>query len=258
MGLLYGANTVGAVFGCLLAGFYLLRVLRYGDRHLCRRRDQRRGRAGQLLRSRKTLRRIAPQLTMPARIAKRGAWPVYVTIALSGATRARRRSRSGRGCSACMLGATVYTFSIILAVFLVGLGDRQLGAAPCWRAAHESARALLGWCQMLLAAAIAWTAWHARQFAALLARQSAALHQPLVSPSRSTWRAASGRFCRRRCCGAPASRWRLLLPRRQEGDPGRLVGGIYAANTGGAILGALGFSLVLVPWIGTQRQRSGC
>ena len=26
MGMLYGANTVGAVFGCLLAGFYLLRV----------------------------------------------------------------------------------------------------------------------------------------------------------------------------------------------------------------------------------------
>ena len=26
MGLLYGANTAGAVFGCLLAGFYLLRV----------------------------------------------------------------------------------------------------------------------------------------------------------------------------------------------------------------------------------------
>src|SRR6185437_14975470 len=26
MGFLYGSNTVGAVFGCLLAGFYLLRV----------------------------------------------------------------------------------------------------------------------------------------------------------------------------------------------------------------------------------------
>src|ERR1039458_8111687 len=25
-GLLYGGNTVGAVFGCLLAGFYLLRI----------------------------------------------------------------------------------------------------------------------------------------------------------------------------------------------------------------------------------------
>ena len=26
LGFLYGANTAGAVFGCLLAGFYLLRV----------------------------------------------------------------------------------------------------------------------------------------------------------------------------------------------------------------------------------------
>jgi spermidine synthase len=34
-------------------------------------------------------------------------------------------------------------------------------------------------------------------------------------------------------------------------DPARLVGAIYAANTGGAIAGALAFSLVLVPWIGT-------
>src|SRR3954451_5859296 len=38
---------------------------------------------------------------------------------------------------------------------------------------------------------------------------------------------------------------------RKDEDPGRLVGGIYAANTGGAILGALSFSLFLVPWIGT-------
>jgi spermidine synthase len=35
-------------------------------------------------------------------------------------------------------------------------------------------------------------------------------------------------------------------------DPGRLVGGIYAANTVGAIAGALAFSLALVPWIGTR------
>jgi spermidine synthase len=36
-----------------------------------------------------------------------------------------------------------------------------------------------------------------------------------------------------------------------QGDPGKLVGGIYAANTAGAILGALSFSLILVPSIGT-------
>ena len=34
-------------------------------------------------------------------------------------------------------------------------------------------------------------------------------------------------------------------------DPGRLVGGVYAANTIGAIAGALVFSLLLVPAIGT-------
>ena len=33
-------------------------------------------------------------------------------------------------------------------------------------------------------------------------------------------------------------------------DPGKLVGGIYAANTAGAIIGALSFSLILVPAIG--------
>jgi spermidine synthase len=34
-------------------------------------------------------------------------------------------------------------------------------------------------------------------------------------------------------------------------DQGSMVGGIYAANTGGAIVGALAFSLVLIPAIGT-------
>jgi len=35
-------------------------------------------------------------------------------------------------------------------------------------------------------------------------------------------------------------------------DPGRLVGGIYAANTVGAIVGAVGSSLFLIRWLGTQ------
>ena len=38
-------------------------------------------------------------------------------------------------------------------------------------------------------------------------------------------------------------------------DPGRVVGGVYAANTLGAIVGALGVSLILVPWIGTQNSQ---
>ena len=38
----------------------------------------------------------------------------------------------------------------------------------------------------------------------------------------------------------------------QGEDPGRLVGGIYAANTVGAILGALAFSIVIIPLAGTR------
>ena len=40
-------------------------------------------------------------------------------------------------------------------------------------------------------------------------------------------------------------------------DPGRLVGGVYAANTIGGIAGALLFSLLLVPAVGTAAP-SGC
>ena len=87
MGLLYGGNTGGAVFGCLLAGFYLLRVHRHGDRDLRRRRDERRGR---------TLACSSPRPPRGLRPSQRGRrsppprsrayWPVYVAIALSGAT----------------------------------------------------------------------------------------------------------------------------------------------------------------------------
>ena len=38
-------------------------------------------------------------------------------------------------------------------------------------------------------------------------------------------------------------------------DSGRTVGAVYAANTLGAIVGALGVSLVLIPWIGTQNSQ---
>ncbi len=44
----------------------------------------------------------------------------------------------------------------------------------------------------------------------------------------------------------------LAAATSQGQDPGRLVGGIYAANTVGAILGSLAFSMILIPRIGTQ------
>jgi spermidine synthase len=54
----------------------------------------------------------------------------------------------------------------------------------------------------------------------------------------------------------PALFWGAAFPlafgaARAGSDPGRTVGGLYAANTLGAIAGALAVSIFLVPWLGT-------
>jgi spermidine synthase len=41
----------------------------------------------------------------------------------------------------------------------------------------------------------------------------------------------------------------------RDKDPARMVGGVYAANTLGAIVGSLGASLVLMAWIGSQHSQ---
>ena len=41
-----------------------------------------------------------------------------------------------------------------------------------------------------------------------------------------------------------------------DDDPARPVGSVYAANTSGAIVGALAFSMILIPRMGTQAVRA--
>ena len=148
-----------------------------------------------------------------------------------------------------MLGATVYTFSIILAVFLVGIGTGSTGGSMLARGARHP-RALLGWSQMLLAAAVAWTAY----------QLSHSLPYWPINPLLSTSPWYTFQIDMVRCLWAllPAALlWGASFPlalaaaANEEGDPGRLVGGIYAANTGGAIVGALCSGMILIPWIGT-------
>ena len=68
---------------------------------------------------------------------------------------------------------------------------------------------------------------------------------------RSRRRAFVGPFCRRLCCGARAFRSHWRRP-RQAMKTARLTGEVYAANTAGSIVGALAFSLLLIPWLGTK------
>ena len=181
-GLLYGGNTIGAVFGCLLAGFYLLRMYDVaaatwpprhqsggGGRSASRwRRAPRRGSKPDAAWSRS---RSRPKRRPTAAVA------IYVTIGLSGASALGAEVVWTR-LMGMMLGSTVYVFSIILAVFLIGLAIGSTVGA--WVSRSARPRLALGWCQILLTAGHRLDRVHDRGFAALLADRSAAQRQPLV------------------------------------------------------------------------------
>ena len=249
LGLLYGCNTAGAVLGCLLAGFYLLRVFDLATATF----------AAVLLNwvvagaSHVLSKRTPEQSTESAPDIAASSphyWPVYVTIALSGATALGAEVIWTR-LMGLLLGATVYTFSIILAVFLIGIGIGSAGGAML--SGSVKPRVALGLAQLLLAAAIAWTA--------LMLAESLPWWpvNPLLSSN--PWFTFQIDLVRVLWTILPATLlWGASFPlalaaaAHPDEDPGRLVGGVYAANTAGAIVGALAFTLILVPGIGT----AGC
>ena len=249
LGFFYGGNIAGAVVGCLLAGFYLLRVHDMSTATYV------------AVFLNVTMAGIALALAagparyeVPANPAKAstghaaGDRAVYLVIALSGMSALGAEVVWTRLLS-LLLGGTVYAFSLILAVFLIGLGiGSTLGALLAGRAA--SARMALGACQWLLAAAIAW--------AAFMMSESLPYWPIVPGLSPSPWYTFQLDLVR--CLWAvlpPACLWGASFPlalaavASRGDDPGRLVGGVYAANTMGAIAGALVFSLLLVPAIGT-------
>jgi spermidine synthase len=292
LGFFYGGNIAGAVGGCLLAGFYLLRVydmvtgtlvaaainitvasVAFGlaTRTPHTGSGPTKARASSLAyetdggtqnpapgtrTTEPETRNAEPGTRNPKpnhAAGASGSWPVYVAIALSGLCALGAEVIWTRLLS-LMLGATVYTFSIILAVFLVGLGvGSGIGALLARTAVRP--RLALGCCQALLVAAIAWTAY-------VLA---CSLPYWPIDPTLSTNPWFTFQLDLLRCAWAilpAAGLWGASFPLALAAvatpgqDAGRLVGGVYAANTVGAIMGAVAFSLVFIPWIGTlQSQR---
>ena len=253
MGLLYGANTAGAVFGCLLAGFYLLRVFDMATATFVAAGINLVVALASFLLARLSPHKTTAEASPVDRAGVSGYWPVYAAIALSGAGALGAEVVWTR-LLGLMLGATVYTFSIILAIFLVGLGIGSAVGSIVLRSIARP-RVAMGCCQMALAATVAWTAW----------MLSDSLPYWPINPFLSTSLWYTFQLDMVRCLWAilPAALlWGASFPLAlgavapRGGDPGRLVGRVYAANTGGAIVGALAFSMVLIPWIGTRYSES--
>ncbi len=269
MGLLYSGNIAGAVFGCLLAGFYLLRV---HDMAIATyvavainaavalisflASPAGRGRGDSLF-----LRLRPDGLALRAAVAPGEGhksphfprpWLIYIVIALSGCSALGAEVLWTRLLS-LLLGGTVYTFAIILAVFLLGLWAGS-GAGSFLARGLQHAALMLAASQALLVVAIAWTGY----------TLSHSLPYWPVDPwlSLNPWFNFELDLVRTVWAIFPATLlWGASFPlalaaaARAGEDPGKLSGEVYAANTAGSIVGALVFSLVLIPVLGTRSSQ---
>ncbi len=256
LGFFYGGNIAGAVGGSLLAGFYLLRVYDMATAtYAAVAINFTVALIGYLIANETD--HVQPQAKTrgSAQVPRApGAWVVYLTIGLSGFTALGAEVVWTRLLS-LLLGGTVYAFSIILAVFLVGLG---LGSSVGSFWARYAARPRLAFalCQAGLVLTIAWTAWMV----------AGSLPYWPIDP---TWAPSPGTMFQldmARCLWAvfpPTVLWGASFPLALAAvaapgeDSGKLVGGVYAANTVGAILGSLLFSLIIIPHHGTQHAEMG-
>ena len=253
LGFLYMANLVGAVVGTLLAGFYLLRVYDMLTATLVAAALNAMVAAAALLLAKIAVVSDATEAAEGEGAADARAVPdralVYLVIGLSGLTSLGAQVIWTRMLG-LLMGATVFTFSIILAVVLIGLGIGSSIGSYAGRYMQRPARGL-AWCQLGLVATIPLAAfminreipfWHINPefLGDIVLRYQHDLLRGLIAmlPATMLWGASF-----------PLA---LAAARHHADAPDRVVGDTYAANTLGAIVGAIVFGMVLLPWLGTH------
>ena len=248
LGILYTGNLAGAVAGCLIAGFYLLRLYdmptatfaAVAINALC-------AALALIVAGFASYRPATASATIGRARVRSESVAIYLTIALSGLTALGAQVVWTRVLS-LLLGPSVYTFSIILAVFLLGLGLGSSAGSLLARGPRNPL-AMLGWCQFLLVGAILWAAFSI----------DAWLPYWPIFPVPDPWSTFQIDLARALWAVLPAAcLWGASFPLAlaaaapRDEDSGRVVGAVYAANTVGAIVGAVAFSILLIPVIGTQ------
>lgn len=252
LGLLYGTNTLGGAAGVFAAGFYLFESRGIAASAYIAAAAQIAVGATALVLDRATHRGgAAPRLPPPR----------DRSVPDPGAADARTRAACLVAAAAgggLMLGYEVvwtrllslpmrsfsYSFSLMLALFLVGIAAGAV-AAPAWARRGASWAGLVGGLQVATAVYVAVSLWWlprvlapaegASSFAGFLAA-AVARAAPVVLP--------------------PTFLSGMMLPLAARGfaaGAGRVgadVGGVYAANTAGAIVGSLVTGLVLLPALG--------
>jgi spermidine synthase len=252
MGFFYGGNIAGAVIGCLGSGFFLLRLFSMPAATFVAATINVLVAAVAMIFATKGSHVPSP-VTIEQETEKASHRRlIYFAIALSGMSALGAEVVWTRLLS-LLLGGTVYSFSLILAVFLIGLGLGS-GAGSLMSRTCSRPRLALGVCQLALAATIAWAAWMITKSLPYWP-----VNPGIYTGTLGPWFIFQLDLLRSAWMILPASLlWGASFPlaiaavASRDQDPGLMVGGIYAANTVGAILGSLGFSLWIIPHFGTQ------
>ncbi|MDE3197675.1 MAG: fused MFS/spermidine synthase [Acidobacteriota bacterium] len=246
-GYLYASNIAGGVAGCFAAGFYLLRVYDMTIASLI---------AASLnlavagisaaIGGREEAEESQPAETETE--PPEGVRAVYFAIAVSGFCALGAEVVWTRILS-LILGPTVYTFSIILGVFLTGLGLGSWGGSNLARK-KGNPRVWLGMSQVLLCVTTALSAYLLADYLPYWTGN--------VDSTAGPWKDFQGDILRSIFAVLPgAVLWGASFPLALAGaaagdeDPAQVVGRIYGANTIGAILGSLIVSLLVIPHFGT-------
>ena len=252
VGRLYGANTIGAVFGTGLAGFYLLPTIGLSATTACAA-----GANLALFAGAMTLSRTVEALPItPIKASDEGDWSLNTLgiIAMLAGFSALLYEVAWFRLMALILGASAYAFSVMLFSFLLGLGwggwlggplsDKlyakgKLGRVFAGLAILEAGIAILTWAAMYLYAELPWL------FVVVYDKMA-------VSPL-FLW--AGKLLLAMAVMVPPAFLMGLAFPllvRAAAGESlalGKPVGRLYGWNTVGAIFGAGLGGLVFLPWL---------
>ena len=247
LGWIYAANIAGSAVGALTAGFYLLRVHDMA--------------VATYVAAGLNVLVASGAFFVPARSSNFSSatrpnnlpdmFPgesrsVLFSIALSGFCALAAEVVWTR-LLALLFGATVYTFSLVLAVFLSALGLGSAAGAAVGKKT-DAPRVLLGACQWLAAIAVAWAAF---MLSAVLPFWRDTTTAGSIAPTlaidllRATIAVAPAAFF----WGAS---FPLAMASTRGGDASQMAARVYGCNTFGAIAGALLASLLLVARLGTQ------
>ncbi len=240
VGFLYAINTLGAVFGTVVAGFVLLPTL--GLRGTLWVAVATNGLVFVLAALVARAERTPPRPAPGAESRPRASW-ILPTILLSGFVSFGYEVLWFK-LLVHLVGASVHAFSTMLASFLIGIALGSTLASPLARDRRTATRGFAV-AQIGVALASAFAYVFLDSLPGLAARMDGDGSRRLIDAGLSVLVLLPSTLC----IGATFP-FAVRILARDETEAGGATARVYAWNTLGAIAGAVGTGFVLLPWLG--------